>query len=218
MPSAKPVLFYFDPVSPYAWLASLQFARLDAAGLAVDARPVLFAGLLGKHGTLGPAEIPAKRAHLFRDVMREAVALGTTMTGPPGHPFNPLRALRLCAATEDVAARRRLTVALLDATWRDGRDLTDATTLAAIAQGCGLDGAALVARTDEPAVKARLTAATADAVARGVFGVPTFELAGELFWGADRIDALLRRAAGEPFDEAYLATVLARPMAAVRKG
>ncbi len=218
MPSAKPVLFYFDPVSPYAWLASLQFPRLEAAGLAIDARPTLFAGLLGKHGTLGPAEVPAKRSYLFRDVMREAVALGRTMAGPPAHPFVPLRALRMCAAVDDVAARLRLTVALLDAAWADGRDITDAAELATVASACGLDGAALVARTEEPAVKERLVAATNEAAARGVFGVPTFELAGEFFWGADRIEALLRRAGGEPFDDAYLASVLARPMAAKRKG
>ncbi|HEU0204288.1 MAG TPA: DsbA family protein [Burkholderiaceae bacterium] len=57
------VEFYFDPVSPYAWLAGQQLDRIDAAGARVDPRPVLFAGLLAAHGHKGPAEIPVKRAY-----------------------------------------------------------------------------------------------------------------------------------------------------------
>jgi len=67
---------WFDPVSPYAWLALLSLDRLDAAGLRVRPIPVLFAGLLKAHGNLGPAEVPAKRTYLFRDVMRGAARRG----------------------------------------------------------------------------------------------------------------------------------------------
>jgi 2-hydroxychromene-2-carboxylate isomerase len=210
------VTFYFDPISPYAWLAGLQLDRLEAAGLGIDARPVLFAGLLAKHGNLGPAEIPAKRTYIFRDVMREALALGAAVAGPPAHPFNPLRALRMCVAVDDPTARRRFGVALMDAAWREGRDITAPAELADIAERCGLDGARLERQADEPAIKERLTAQTAAAAAAGVFGVPTFVLQGEFFWGADRIDALLRRAAGRGIDETHLRTVLDRPAAATR--
>jgi 2-hydroxychromene-2-carboxylate isomerase len=211
------VVFYFDPISPYAWLAGLQVARLEAAGLQLDFRPVLFAGLLTAHGTKGPAEIPAKRTYTFRDVMRQAAALGVHMTGPPGHPFNPLRALRMCVAIDDPGARRRFGLALMDAAWRHGMDLTAPEQLTRIAAASGLDGAALARAADDPAIKQRLTAQTSAAVAAGVFGVPTFLYAAEIFWGADRIDALLRRAAGATIDEARLAEALARPAAATRK-
>lgn len=217
MPVDPSVAFYFDPISPYSWLAGLQIDRLDAAGLQLDFRPVLFAGLLAAHGTKGPAEIPAKRAYTFRDVMRQAAGLGRKMTGPPAHPFNPLRALRMCIAVEDAAARRRFGLALMDAAWGRGLDLTAAERLIRIAEECGLDGAALSLAAEDPAIKQRLAAQTGAAVAAGIFGVPTFVCAGEIFWGADRIDAVLRRAAGNTIDESQLATALARPAAATRK-
>lgn len=217
MPSLPPVAFYFDPISPYSWLAGLQVGRLDAAGVQLDFRPVLFAGLLSAHGTKGPAEIPAKRAYTFRDVMRQAQGLGAAMTGPPAHPFNPLRALRMCIAIEDGTARRRFGLALMDAAWRRGLDITAPEQLKRVADENGLDGTALSARADDPAVKERLATQTNAAIAAGIFGVPTFVCEGEIFWGADRIDALLRRAAGHTIDEGFLATALGRPAAAARK-
>ena len=217
MPPVPPVAFYFDPISPYAWLAGLQVGRLDAAGQQVDFRPVLFAALLAAHGTKGPAEIPAKRAYTFRDVLREATNLGVAVAGPPSHPFNPLRALRMCIAVDDGAARRRFGLALMDAAWRRGLDLAAPEQLIRIAEENELNGAALAARADDPAVKERLAAQTNAAVSAGIFGVPTFVCAGEIFWGADRIDALLRRVAGQTIDEVQLAAALARPASAARK-
>jgi len=211
------VEFYFDPISPYAWLASRQFDRVEAAGAQVDCRPVLLAGLLTAHGQKGPAEIPSKRAYTMRDVLRIAGGLGLSVAGPPTHPYNPLRALRMCIALEDAAQRRRFGLALLDACWSRGLDLSDETVLVALSRDCGFDGAALLGRAEAADVKRRLIEATDCAVAMGIFGVPTFRFDGELFWGEDRIDALIRRLHGQTIDEALLARILARPASAVRK-
>ena len=70
MSSTPIVTYYFDPVSPYAWLASKALARIEAAGAQLVFQPVLLAALLNAHGNTGPAEVPAKRAYIFRDVMR----------------------------------------------------------------------------------------------------------------------------------------------------
>jgi len=212
--------FYFDPVSPYAWLAARSLARLDGAGVRLPVHihvvPVLFAGLLKAHGNLGPAEVPAKRLYLFRDVMREAARRGLPFTGPPGHPFNPLMALRMCAALQDDEQRRVLALALMAGCWEGGADISDARTLAQLASAAGFDGEDLLARAGTQEVKQALAAATEGAVADGAFGVPTFRLDGELFWGSDRIETLLWRLEGGAIDEDRLAEFLARPPQAQR--
>jgi 2-hydroxychromene-2-carboxylate isomerase len=211
---------YFDPVSPYAWLALRELERIDAAaGAPVRLVPVLFAGLLNAHGNIGPAELPAKRAYVFRDVLREAARHGLPFTGPPGHPFNPLTALRMCTALADEGRRRTLAVALAAACWEAGVDISDASEVVRVADDAGLDGAALLTAAASAAVKQELASATAQAVADGVFGVPTFRVEGDhgLFWGADRIEALLWRLAGNGIDEDVLAEFLARGALAQRR-
>lgn len=211
------VSFFFDPVSPYAWLASKALPRIEDAGLTVDARPVLFAGLLDAHGLKGPAEIPVKRAYTFRDVLRLAAQQGLSFRGPPTHPFNPLRALRMCIALEDREERNRFAQALLEATWEQGRDLTEPQVVTAIADACGLPGSELNAAAETRAIKERLALATRDAVAAGVFGVPTFALQEELFWGGDRVDALIWRSQGNAVPESVLEDFLSRGASARRR-
>jgi 2-hydroxychromene-2-carboxylate isomerase len=212
---------YADPVSPYAWLGLRDLGRLEAAGARIVVHPVLFAGLLNAHDNIGPAEVPAKRRYLFRDVMREAARRGLPFAGPPGHPFNPLLALRMCTALADDAARGTLLMAFTCATWERGSDLMDEATLVRLADEAGLDGTGLLAAAHTPAVKQALADATAQAVADGVFGVPTFRIDGdgdgELFWGADRVDALLWRMQGHAIDEDALREFVGREPMAQRK-
>lgn len=217
--AATTVRCYADPVSPYAWLGLDELDRIDAAGARIVMVPVLFAGLLGAHGTTGPAEVDAKRRYLFRDVMREAARRGLPFAGPPGHPFNPLAALRMCTAVADDAARRALLVAFARATWERGDNLMDDAVLVRLADETGLDGTLLLAAARTPAVKQALADATAQAAAQGVFGVPTFcvEDDGELFWGADRVATLLWRLQGNGIDEGVLRDVLERAPLAQRK-
>lgn len=212
----RTVDFWFDPVSPYAWLAMRSLERLEAAGVEMRFVPVLFAGLLKAHGNLGPAEVPAKRTYLFRDVMREAARRCLPFAGPPGHPFNPLGALRMCTALVDDEERRRLALCLVTACWERGEDISDATVLARLADAAGFDGRDLLERAATPEVKQALAAATDAAIAAGIFGVPTYALDGELFWGGDRIETLLWRLDGGTIDEEKLTEFLARPPLAQR--
>jgi 2-hydroxychromene-2-carboxylate isomerase len=123
----------------------------------------------------------------------------------------------MCIALEDAGERRRFALALMDGAWAHGLDLTDPAVLARLAGECGLDGPGVSSRADDPAVKSRLVAETEAAIAAGVFGVPTFVFDNEVFWGADRIDVLLWRAAGNRIDEVHLRTMLARPASASRR-
>lgn len=220
MPAKTPVTLYFDPVSPYVWLACDAIAQVEAAGAEVSLQPVLFAGLLHAHGQKGPAEIAAKRDYTFRDVMRQAARQGRRFRGPPGHPFNPLLALRMCTAiatTMPQTALRRFALALIAACWERGADISDRATLVGIADACALDGLALAEAAADPAIKERLAAATAQAIADGVFGVPTFRAGDELFWGADRIDTLRWHLQGHRIDDTLLQEFLARPPLAQRR-
>ena len=214
--TSTPVEFYFDPVSPYAWLAMEQLGRITAAGGHITCRPILLAALLNAHGTKGPAEVPAKRAYVFRDVLRQAKRLNLPFRGPPNHPFNPLAALRTILAVEDEARQLVLTRRLLAAVWSEGIDVNDPERLSAVLAQSGFAADALRAAAATPEVKHRLRSVTQEAIDTGVFGVPTFRVHGELFWGADRVDTVVWALKGGTIDDSLYVSMLSRPTAASR--
>jgi 2-hydroxychromene-2-carboxylate isomerase len=204
MPQTAPrlVRFYFDYISPNAYLAWTQLPRVvDRHGVAIEPVPVLFAGLLEAHGQLGPAEIPAKIRWMSKNNLRKAALLGLPLNPPPFHPFNPLLALRVSSLPLDAAPRRALVGALLEAVWVRGLHVSDADVVARTATEIGLDGATLVAQAGDADCKARLRTQTDEAIARGVFGVPTTAVGEELFWGYDDFPHLeLHLAGADPLD------------------
>ena len=196
--TARTLRFSFDFISPYAYLAWARLHDFAARNqVTVKAEPVLFAALLDRWGQLGPAEIPPKRVHTFKHVVRLAADHGLPLRPPPAHPFNPLLGLRI-AALDLPAQQQRVVIDVLFArVWASGEGITDATAVAEALTRAGLDGAGLVEAAGTPEAKARLRGFTEDAHARGVFGVPTFEVDGELFWGQDNYDHLARFLRGE---------------------
>jgi len=210
--------FFFDPISPYAWLAGTRLEEIQSrTGEAVIVRPILFAGLLKAHGHLGPAEIPAKRRYIFRDVMRRAAVHGLDLQGPPKHPFNPLKALRIATAIKNDAQRLAFTVNVMNAAWAEGQDLTDDKVLDDVVSSVGLESQWWQSATQDAAVKESLIASTQHAIESDIFGVPTFRAKGELFWGDDSVDDLLRRIEGHSVDEVKLSQILARESGVVRR-
>lgn len=191
---ALAMLFYFDFISPYAYLAWTQLPALAARHQReLAAVPVLFAGLLNAHGQKGPAEIPAKRSYLFKDVCRKAQLLGLPpLVPPPAHPFNPLLALRAASfpTPNDSAAQRRLIDELFAATWAGGGGVESAAAVAGCAARAGLEATAVLAFAHSETAKLSLRQRTEEAIAGGVFGVPTVAVAQELFWGTDSLPAL----------------------------
>jgi 2-hydroxychromene-2-carboxylate isomerase len=214
--TATPVTFYFDPVSPYAWLAMEQMDRIAAAGGQLMCRPILLAALLNANATRGPAEVPAKRNYVYRDAMRQAEQLGLAFRGPPGHPFNPLAALRAMHAVEGEAQQLVLARCLLNAAWRDGIDISDPESLHGVIARSGFDADAVTVAASTPEVKQRLRDTTQQAIDAGVFGVPMFRVHNDLFWGADRVDAVIWALKGGSIDEALYRDVMVRPVAAQR--
>ncbi len=204
--------WYFDFLSPFSYLQLAQFERLPA-DLEVTRRPVLFAGLLGHWQHKGPAEIPAKRVHTYRWCHWYAARHGIPFRMPPRHPFNPLRPLRLAVARE---CEPGLVRAVFDAVWAEGRDLSLDEEWQGLTARLGIEGAdALIA---DPAVKEALRQGTEEAAERGVFGVPTFAIGGEIFWGLDSTDLVLDYLeAPEQFASGEYARIADLPIAQARK-
>ena len=183
----KHITFYFDVISPYAYLA---FERLPEAlkGLSyrVTYQPVLFAGLLKHHGQLGPAEIEPKRSWTYRQVLWLANELGIEMQLPAAHPFNPLSLLRLAVASNpEGLPNRYVTEKLFHHVWQGGQDALDPLRMETLK-----DLLKPFLNPDESDVKELLKTHSAAAIGKGVFGVPTLEVDGKLFFGLDALPML----------------------------
>jgi 2-hydroxychromene-2-carboxylate isomerase len=211
--------FHLDFISPYTWLALTRAETFAARhGVRWEMHPVVYAALLDAHGLVGPAETPAKRRYTFHDVVRAARHLGLHFAGPPAHPFRSLEALRTLFLFRRDPLALRLAVGLSDACWGEGKPLTDMTVIRDVVCGVGLDATGLEQRIADPEVKRGLHEMTDQARQLGVFGVPTFALDGELFWGHDRLDHLARRLEGEaPPPPEVAESFLARPRGVDRK-
>jgi 2-hydroxychromene-2-carboxylate isomerase len=204
----KRVDWYFDFVSPYSYISSYRLKEIPAD---IVYKPVLFAGLLNHWGQKGPAEIPAKRKWTYRWSAWWAGTLGIPFRYPAAHPFNPLQHLRLALACgcKPEAVRR-----IFESVWTTGESASDPGRFAALCRDLGVTEAQL----GDQSVKDALRRNTEEAVALGVFGVPTFVADGEVFWGADAVD-FLRAFLADPavVRNPEMMRVDALPMAASRK-
>lgn len=184
---------HFDFIPPYAYLAWQRIHEIGKRqAIGIEPVPVSLAALLDAHGQLGPAEIPAKRAYTFKHVLRLAHDQGVVLQPPPAHPFNPLLGLRIAGLSLEAPLRHRVIDALYRATWESGLGITDPDVVTRILDAIGAPGGALVEQAQRTESKAALRRRTDDAIARGVFGVPTMEVDGELFWGQDALPHLER--------------------------
>jgi 2-hydroxychromene-2-carboxylate isomerase len=173
---ALSVDWYFDFVSPYSYIC---LHRLPELGVEVNFKPVLFAGLLNHWGQKGPAEIPAKRRWTYRWCTWWARELGIIFRFPAAHPFNPLGHLRLAIAA---GGSPQVVRRIFDALWTTGEH--PERRFDELCKSLGVDQA----RLSDPQVKDQLRKSTEEAAARGVFGVPTFVVDDEVFWGADALE------------------------------
>ncbi|MGQ0586755.1 MAG: 2-hydroxychromene-2-carboxylate isomerase [Gammaproteobacteria bacterium] len=188
---ASRLYFFFDYISHNAWLAWHRAPAIAARhGLTLTPVPVVFGAMLSHHRNVGPAELPAKSAWMLRNVLRKARIHGIPIAPPASHPFNPLLALRVTCAVDDEAARRALVDRLYRATWAEGRAVHEPAVVRELLAGQGLPADALLAAAATDAVKQRLRDNTEQALALGIFGVPTLRARGELFWGFDDLEYL----------------------------
>ncbi len=176
--------WYFDFISPFAYLQLAQFSKLPN-NLKITPVPVVFAGLLKHWGQLGPAEIPSKRRFVYRFFKWQAAQNGLPFTMPPKHPYNPLPSLRLCVAA---GAGIDQVTAIFNLIYGEGLQPDSAEGIEAMARAVSINDHASILSNEK--VKQSLHANTEMAIAEGVFGVPTFTVRSELFWGSDATEMM----------------------------
>lgn len=190
----KRITCYLDFISPYAYLAFERLPEaLEGLSCVVDYRPILFGAVLKHHGQLGPAEIPTKREWTYRQVLWLGHTMGVPLDLPASHPFNPLALLRLALATgDDGCIGRHVARTIFRHVWRGGGEAGDATRLAELQRQ-------LQPRADPAGdtVRGFLRSNTDDAIAQGVFGVPSFAVDGRLYWGLDSLPMLRAALCGD---------------------
>lgn len=192
--------FIFDFSSAYSYLAARSVEDLGREiGRTVTWRPILLGAVFATRGSAPPPAGSAKLAYLHADLVRSAARMGLPYVTPDPHPFNSMLAARCFYAIDahDPACAKRFALESFVLSYVQGQDLSQEPVVARAAQGAGVDGADLIARSAQAEVKARLRAETEAAIERGVFGAPTLFLDGEMFWGADRFDHVRDRAAGK---------------------
>lgn len=196
---SKPQIdFFWDPASPYTYLAATQIEAIAAdCGATVSWKPFLLGKAFEASGNRPPISVPAKGKHLFVDLRRWATLYGIPLQFPKSFPVNSVAAERAAIAAANAGKAAEFAQALMGAHWGEGRDISQPDELKAVAMSIGLDGEAILAATQDPTVKEKLKAHTEEAVKRGVFGAPTFFVGDEMFWGNDRLELLRAHLKGQ---------------------
>jgi 2-hydroxychromene-2-carboxylate isomerase len=205
-------VWYFDFISPFAYLQLPRILALSAQ-TPITPQPVLLGPILQHHGQLGPAEIPGKRLFTYRMVQWSAEGAGLPLRFPPSHPFNPVSILRLAIAAGsswDVVAE------LFNHVWKEGLAADSVEALQPVASRIGtVDLESAIGST---VVKNQLRSNTDEAIAQGVFGVPTLRIGKQLFWGNDAT-SMAEAALADPqrFERGEYARLAELPGTAIRR-
>ena len=189
----KTLELIFDFGSPNAYLTLKVLPELlDRTGADLIITPCLLGGIFKATGNKAPmiqyADAPAKMAYEYLEMQRFIAKHGLTKYRlNPHFPVNTLTIMRGAIVADDEGNLDDYVNAVNRAMWEDGLKMDDPKVIAAFLSANGFDGPALLTRTQDPEIKAKLVANTETAVARGVFGIPTFFVGEEMFFGKDRL-------------------------------
>jgi 2-hydroxychromene-2-carboxylate isomerase len=183
------IKFYFDYNSPYSYIASLRVEELcQRAGAELLWLPVVLGGIFQSNEIEPPHTKMNRRRYLFEDLKDLAAYYGIPYKERTVFLFKPILSLRATLAVPQGAERAKAVHALYRGAFAEDLDLGEADVVTRLLNEAGLDGTALVERTQDAAIKNELKAITDEAIAKGVFGAPTFFVDdGKMFWGHDRM-------------------------------
>ncbi len=200
--------YFYSAHSAFAYLGSARFMAIaGAAGRQIVHRPYDLRRGVAESGSVPFGKrTPAHIDYFFgREIVRWGEIRGAAlMDGMPTHHMKDMTLPNtvLIAAQRQGHGIDRLAHAMLEAHWRDDADLVDEPTLARLCRDCDIDPAPVLAAADAPEVVAAYAANTDEAVARSVFGSPTYFVDGDMFYGQDRLE-MVERALERPFAGAW---------------
>ncbi len=185
---SKQVEFYYDYGSPTTYLAWTQLpAVAERTGAEIVRRPMLLGGVFKATDNQSPVAVEAKAKWLRRDLERWAERYGVPYQMNPHFVVNTLAIMRGAMVAQRDGFLPAYDAAMFKAMWVTGRYLEEPAAIASVLTEAGFDADAIFAGAQDPAIKQALIDATEEAVARGVFGAPTFFVDGEMFFGQDRL-------------------------------
>jgi 2-hydroxychromene-2-carboxylate isomerase len=185
----KQVEFLYDYGSPFSYLADRRLPAVGrAAGAAIIYTPVSLGAVLKATGNSSPMAIPAKGRYMGIELRRWAGRYGCPAPANPHFPINTMKLMRGAVASRHLGVFDRYHATIFDAFWVKGLNFGDEAVFAGVLESTGLPAKRILAEIETPAIKDELRANTDGAVARGMFGAPTFFVGDEMFWGNDRLD------------------------------
>ena len=181
--------YFFDYVSPFAYLADSQLpALIERTGAEIVYRPFFLGGVMAASKNSPPITVPNKGRYMFSDIQRWSKKYGVPVNPNPHFPVNTLAVMRAAVAALDDRHFRDFHRAMFQGVWVDGQNLADEAVLRETIAAAGLDAGRILERAKDPAVKDTLKRNSDEAVERGAFGAPTFFVGDEMFWGNDRLE------------------------------
>ena len=185
---SKKIEFFFDVGSPASYLAWTQLASIAKRNDAeIIWRPMLLGAVFQAVGNSSPAAIPAKGAYILKDLQRFADIYAVAFNFNPFFPLNTMHLMRGATAYLDEPEFETYLAAVFNALWSEKLNMEAPEVIAQVLTHAGLSPTDFMARISSPDVKERLKATTEEAVARGVFGAPSFFVNDEMFFGQDRL-------------------------------
>ena len=187
----KPIDFYFDFSSPYAYLMARDLTHLaQRQGRDLVWRPILLGAIFKQTGRTPPIDGSARGEYLRHDIERTARRKGLRLNWPAEFPFSSVAAARAIYWLNRSSPKRaqHLAAALMDAIWIEGRALNDPDVLNEVAGRLDVDVEAMNQAVQDPEIKALLKQEMDHAMSQNVFGSPWVVVDGEPFWGNDRLD------------------------------
>ena len=187
----KTVTFCFDFGSPYSYLAYNYLSPIKETGARIDLKPVLLGGIFKATGNQPPATVQKKGEYMFKDIQRWSNKLGISFKMNPYFPILTVPHMRGAILAQKKNILEDYMQSMFDSMWLKGLNLNDQEILTQVASESGLDPNDFAEGISSDEIKDELRLNTQFAIDKGAFGVPTYFLENEIFWGIDSIKFLL---------------------------